>query len=467
MTGLSWLTQPTAQPNVPPARGRLVHSTRFWVVLAPTALVAGAAATGLKLLLRVVEHAAFSYHGGELIRAAASTSAVHRVVTLAVAGALAAGLWWGLRRATGTIGGQMTGTIWSGEGRMATAPTLFSAGLTMTVIAMGASMGRESPPKEAAAALAERLARWGRLSDEERVLLMACAAGGAWAAVYNIPFAGAAFVAEVLMGSLALPVVLPAVITAVLATGLSWIVLPVHPYYLHVPAYTAGLPLLVWSVLVGPLLGIAAMAFVWLLGILHRHRVSGNWVLVGPLVAFSALGALSIAYPQLLGNGRDLAQNLFRGELPLATVAVLFALKPLVTLMCWGSGAPGGMYTPVTAYGALLGALLGRLWSMAWPGTPAGAYALVGATALVTAAMSAPVTGVLLMIELTHQLTPLLVPVILAAGGALLVAWALGGGSIYSARAPLPGPDGPSPTRGDPSASAPPPDGPSPAAQPG
>lgn len=97
--------------------------------------------------------------GGEMIRAAASTSAVHRVVTLAVTGALAAGLWRWLRRATGTIGGQMTGTIWSGEGRMETAPTLFSAGLTMTVIAMGASIGRESPPKEAAAALAERLAR--------------------------------------------------------------------------------------------------------------------------------------------------------------------------------------------------------------------------------------------------------------------------------------------------------------------
>ncbi|MST33086.1 hypothetical protein GHK86_10180, partial [Acidimicrobiaceae bacterium USS-CC1] len=216
----------------------------------------------------------------------------------------------------------------------------------------------------------------------------------------------------------------------------------------------------------GPVLGIAAMAFVWLLGILHRHRVSGNWVLVGPLVAFSALGALSIAYPQLLGNGRDLAQNLFRGELPLATVAVLLALKPLVTLVCWGSGAPGGMFTPVTAYGALLGALLGRLWSMAWPGMPAGAYALVGATALVTTAMSAPVTGVLLMIELTHQLTPLLVPVILAAGGALLVAWALGGGSIYSARAPLPRPDGPSPPRPGTSPPAPSPDGPSPTPRP-
>lgn len=257
---------------------------------------------------------------------------MHRVVTLAVTGALAGGLWCWLHSATGTIAGQMTETIWSGGGRMA------------------------------AGAL-------GRLSDEERVLLMACAAGGAWAAVYNIPFAGAAFVAEVLMGSLALPAALPAVITAVLASGLSWIAAS-PPLLPAVPAYTADLPLLVWSVNVGPRWESPPWPSRLLLGILHRHRVSGKWVLVGPVMAFSTPGALSIAYPQLLDNGRDLAQNLFRGELPLATVAVLFALKPLVTLMCWGSGAPGGMFTPVTAYGALLGALLGQLWPMAWPGTP-------------------------------------------------------------------------------------------------
>jgi hypothetical protein len=47
-------------------------------------------------------------------------------------------------------------------------------------------------------------------------------------------------VAEVLTGSPALPVALPARITVARANALSWIVLPIHPSYVHVPVCTAG-----------------------------------------------------------------------------------------------------------------------------------------------------------------------------------------------------------------------------------
>lgn len=434
---LARISRPAAQANVPGDAWLLGHGARFWALLVPVALLSGAFGLGLKLLLRVVEHMVWHYRTGEMTDSVARVGAVHRVVVLAVAGLMAGTIWWAMKRFTGTTGGGMNGQIWSRQGDMAVGQTLVSAALTMTIIAMGASIGREQPPKEGAAALAGVLAKRVGLTREERCLLMACAAGGGWAAVYNIPFAGGIFVGEVLIGSLALPVLVPALCTSVLATLVAWTTTPVHPYYLGIPAYPTSTSLLVWAVVAGPLLGLLAMGFVWLLGFANVHRARGNRVLVAPLVVFAALGALAIPFPELLGNGRDIGEELFLGGLGAGLIVALLVLKPLVTAWCWGSGASGGMFTPTSAYGALAGALLGYLWSLAWPGVPVGAYALVGTCAVLAAGLAAPLSAVLLMIELTAHLTSLLVPVLLAVGGASLVARALGGGSVYSVRLPL------------------------------
>lgn len=432
--------RPSAQANVPGSWWQLGHGQHFWLLLAPTAIVAGAVGAGLKVLLRVVEHASWAYRSGPMAAAVSATTPLHRVATLAVAGAMAGAVWWAMQRWWGTRGGGMTDRIWSRKPDMDVGPTLTSAALSTTIIAMGASLGREAPPKEAAAALASWIGQWAKLSHEEQILLVACAAGGAWAAIYNIPFAGGVFAAEVLVGTLTLPVVVPAVAVSALATALSQAVLPVHPYYVGVPAFPDSVPLLVWAVVAGPVLGVAATGFVRLLGLANVHRVSGRWLLVGPLVAFVGLGVVSIWYPLILGNGRDIGQALFlHGMAPGAVVALLL-LKPVVTVGCWGSGASGGMFTPLTSYGALVGALFGSAWSQAWHGVPAGAFALVGASAVVTAGMAAPLSGIALMWELTGgHLTTLLLPVLLAASGAAVTAHLLGGGSIYSVRLPLDG----------------------------
>lgn len=434
---LAGTSRPAAQANVPGPAWMLGYGARFWALLVPVALLSGAFGLGLKLLLRVVEHLAWNYRTGAMMDGVARVGAVHRVAVLAVAGVMAGGIWWALKRFTGSTGGGMNGQIWSRQGDMDVGQTMVSAALSMTIIAMGASIGREQPPKEGAAALACVLAKRVGLTREERCLLMACAAGGGWAAVYNIPFAGGIFVAEALVGSLALPVIVPALCTSVLATAVAWTTTPVHPYYIGIPAYPTSTPLLVWSVIAGPILGLLAMGFVWLLGAANVHRARGNRVLWAPLVAFAALGALSIAFPELLGNGRDIGEALFLGGLGPGLFVALLVLKPLVTAWCWGSGASGGMFTPTSAYGALAGALLGYLWSLAWPGAPEGAYALVGTCAVLAAGLAAPLSAVLLMMELTGHLTPLLVPVLLAVGGASLTAHALGGGSVYSVRLPL------------------------------
>jgi CIC family chloride channel protein len=435
---LAALSRANAQPNVRGSAWRLGYTSRFWALLLPISLLAGMAGTGLRLLLRFVEHSAWGYHAGEQTNAVGATGAAHRILILGAAGLLAGGIWWAMRRWWGTTGGGLNDTLWSGEADTAFLPTLISAALSTTIIAMGASIGREQPPKDAGATIACWIAKRGGVSRQERCLLMAFAAGGAWAAVYNIPLGGGVFAAEVLVGTLALPIVVPALASSVVAVAVSWTLVSVHPYYQGIAAYQPTTSLIVFGIIAGPILGLGAMAFVWLLGLVNIRRVSGNWVLIGPLVAFLLLGLLAIPYPQLLGNGRDIGQDVLLGGLTTATIAALFVLKPLVTAMCWGSGARGGMFTPTTAYGALFGALLGRGWSALWPSAASGAYGLVGATAVLAAGMAAPVSAVVLMVELTGgTMTTILVPSMLAVAGASLTARLLGGGSIYSSRLPL------------------------------
>jgi H+/Cl- antiporter ClcA len=177
-----------------------------------------------------------------------------------------------------------------------------------------------------------------------------------------------------------------------------------------------------------------SVAYIRLIARAHALRPRRWMRLLVPVVVFTALGAVAIAYPQLLGNGKNVVQLALVGQLGVVLLAVLLALKPLATAACLGSGAPGGLFTPTLAVGVLLGGLLGEGWTQLWPGAPVGAYALIGGAAVLAAAMQGPLAAVVLMLELTHRRDSLMVPELLAVVAATVVTRLLGAPSIYSAR---------------------------------
>jgi len=144
--------------------------------------------------------------------------------------------------------------------------------------------------------------------------------------------------------------------------------LPDRATYVPVPGYHVSAALLMWALLAGPLIGFGAAA--------HRlvvpPAVTGPASLFAALVAFGSLGVIGIAYPQLLGNGKDMAHDVFLGGGTLGLLLVLTVLTPAGTALCLSSGASGGLFTPVTSTGAVLGGgTLGFLLVLAVL-TPAG-----------------------------------------------------------------------------------------------
>ena len=324
--------------------------------------------------------------------------------------------------------------VWGDGARLSFRRSLGTSVISEIVIGMGASIGREAAPKLMGGASAGILASWARLTPAQRRLLMACGGGAGLAAVYNVPLGGALFTAEVMMGSISLPVVLPALACSGIATVTAWLYLPSQATYLDVPGYHATLPLLAWALLAGPVIGVIASGYIRLIGWVTHHQASGRLALVAPVAAFGALALIGFAYPQLFGNGKDMAHDAFLGSGGLVLLLALFALKPLVTALCLGSGASGGLFTPTLSTGAMLGGAAGIAWSLAWPGSPAGAYALVGAAAMLGAAMQAPLAGLALIMELTQGGFGIVIPLILATVTATVVARHIDGYSIYSAR---------------------------------
>ncbi len=419
------------QPNVPLVWGSSRELVRFWLLVAVTGIGAGIGAAVLMEILHGVQHLAYGYHAGLFQRGVQAAPPLRRVVVMAIAGVLAGLAWLTLRRFTHLSTG-LSEAIWEKDGALPFFFTIVNAVIQIGTVALGATLGREGAPKETGAAIASKLSDVGRLTPAQRRLLVACGAGAGMAAVYNVPLGGALFGLEVLLGTLTLPMVLPALATAGIATGVSWILLPDQPTY-HLPTYAVSLTQVVAAIVCGPLAGVLAVGYIRLFAWSKEHRPGGWQLLMSLAVVFVAVGCVSVEYPEILGNGKDLAQFLFLGQLGLPLVAVLLVIRPLATGTFLRGGAVGGLFTPTLAFGALFGALFGHAWTLLWPGAPLGSYAIIGATAMLAAAMQAPLASLALVIELTGTGGSLLVPLVLAVIGAMLVSRALDDRSIYTA----------------------------------
>jgi H+/Cl- antiporter ClcA len=405
----------------------------FWAAVLLTGLGTGLATAALTGLLALVQHLLWGGHGLDLLEAGSLAPPWQHLAILTGAGVLTGAAQFLLTRLSSGNGIEITAAIWFHAGRLPALRTLASAMLSIVVVGMGASLGREGAPKQAGAVVANAMSDRARLSDEERRLLVACGAGAGMAAAYGVPVGGALFALEVLRGALALRFVIPALVTSLVATEVSWIFLPNAPLY-AIPAYPGSLSAMCWALLAGPVIGVVSVVFVRAVAFADLHRPKSWHRITSPILALGLVGAVSIPFPQLLGNGRDVAELALAGQLaPFLLVVVLF-LRPLATLICFGSGAPGGLFTPSLAFGAMLGGVLGLPWTFLWPGVPQGLFALLGAAAMLSATTQGPISTLVLVMELTGYTRAAIVPMLLAVATATLVARTIEPRSIYEAR---------------------------------
>lgn len=428
----------SSEGQLPPALSAeipasLTHpdALRFWTAALLTGVATGIGAILLTRLLELVQH--LLWPGPTLLDGAVGASAQRHLLILFGAGAITGMGQLLLKQLTSGNGIDTTAAIWFHAGRVPALRTLGSAVLSVIVVGMGVSLGREGAPKQAGAVFANFFADRARLSDEQRRLLVACGAGAGMGAAYGVPLGGAMFSLEVMRGVLALRYVLPALMVSIVATGVSWLGLPNTRTY-EIPHFANTPMALLFAIVAGPIAGVMSVAYVRMIMWAERNKPEGWRRFTEPMIVMTALGALSIWYPQLLGNGKDVSELAFTGSLGTLLILALLFLKPAATTMCMQSGAPGGLFTPSLTFGAMLGALLGHAFALLAPGMPVGLCALLGAGAMIAATTQGPISAIVLMMELTGRDRSFALPMLLAIVTATLVARTITPRSIYDAR---------------------------------
>ncbi|MBY4828947.1 chloride channel protein [Burkholderia dolosa] len=407
----------SSSPSASPL-GRLAAVTLL------TGVGAGFGGMLLALLLHAIQHVAYGYSVARVVGTESFLTGVtaaeplRRLLVLTGCGIVAGGGWWALYR-YGRPLVSIRRAVRAADPQMPVASTTIHALLQIVTVALGSPLGREVAPREIGSLLAGQFAHRAGLTPDDCRLMVACGAGAGLAAVYNVPLGGAIFVLEVLLGTFERRALIVAFATSTIAAAVAWIGLGNEHQY-TVPPFVLSAPLVAWSIVCGPLFGLAAYGFVRLT---TRARADApkDWRLpVLALVNFAVIGLLAMRFPQLLGNGKGPASLGFDGSLTIGVAATLLALKVLIEAGSLRAGAEGGLLTPGLANGALLGVVLGGLWSAVWPGASLGACALVGATAFLAASMQMPITAVVLLLEFTRADHDSLVPMLLAVAGSLV-----------------------------------------------
>jgi CIC family chloride channel protein len=125
--------------------------------------------------------------------------------------------------------------------------------------------------------------------------------------------------------------------------------------------------------------------------------------------------------------------DILHGNVPWHLLVPVMLAKWLATASSFGSGAPGGVFTPSLFMGASAGYLFGSAVHSVWPTGAADpqAFALVGMGAFLAAASYAPVMAVIMLFEMTLSYD-IVLPLMLCNVIAYYTAKGVQGESLYS-----------------------------------
>lgn len=399
------------------------YYVRFCLAVLLTGIGAGFAGLFLSFLLHFMQHIGFGYSTDQLVSSESflqgvrASNPIRRAIALVVCGLIVGIGWWALYR-YGKKLVTINNAAKANPPYMPPLTTFSHSALQIITVGLGSPLGREGAPREAGATIGGWISKKFGLELADAQVILACGAGAGLAAVYNVPFAGALFTLEVLLVSFRWSAAVPEIFTSTLAAVITWIGFGDKHQY-QVAEMVLSYSLVIWSILIGPFLGVAAYYFVKVTSAV-KAKSPKNWKLIPYALAnFTFIGFLAIPFPELLGNGKGPLQLGFDGLLSIQLVAMLLVIKFGIILTTLRVGAEGGLLTPGLMQGALLAILLGSVWNMLFPVVPMGAFAIVGATAFLAASMKMPITAIVLVVELTHTNQDSLIPMLFAVVGSV------------------------------------------------
>lgn len=298
-------------------------------------------------------------------------------------------------------------------------------------------LGREGPTVQMGAHLGKMLSNRFKWKRQHTHLLIAAGASAGLATAFNAPIASLLFVIEELryhldINQMDMPFITICVFVSILVLQYT---LGTHPSIeisiYHMPPFRD----FGYFLLFGVLLGFFGIIFnQMLIVLLKKHcqlpsRLKWAYVI---LIGFIA-GYWVFKYPLMVGSGELLVKKLASSHFHLNILIIMCSFRLLMTLLCFTTGLPGGVFSPLLGLGTLLGLTFHQLLQSVFhiQSIDAGVFALAGMAGLFSASIQAPLTGIVLIVEMTQNYN-LILPLMLTCISAHFIARFLHAVPLYT-----------------------------------
>lgn len=327
---------------------------------------------------------------------------------------------------------------------------LFSSVLTSAfTVGFGGSVGLEGPTVATGAAYGSWISRMLRLSYKNTILMLACAAAGAMAAIFKAPIAAIVFAVEVIMIDLTVFSLVPLLLASSSAVLTSYFFMGqdvLYPFSVETSFEMSDLP---YYILLGIFAGLVSAYFTKMYLNVENvfEGIQSKWTRLA--IGGAGLGALIFFFPSLYGEGYEAINMCLKGDLTylynnslffdlqdqywsvFMLLAAVVILKIIATTLTFGAGGIGGIFAPTLFMGVNTGMLFAQFVNFTGiKQLSINNFALIGMAGLIAGVLQAPLTGIFLIADISGGYK-LFVPLMIVATFAYLTVKAFTPNSVY------------------------------------
>jgi len=299
-------------------------------------------------------------------------------------------------------------------------------------VGLGGSAGLESPITITGAAFGSNFAQKYKLSQKDRILLLACGVAAGIAAAFNAPIAGVLFAIEVVLTDVTITAFIPIMISAATGALISTIVLNEEVLLSFRQEQAFDYHNIPYYVLIGLLAGFVSLYHARTFQKVEAHfarlRIKGyRKALYGaiPLAllifmvptlfgeGYETIRILSNANPEVLLDNTIVERFKDNGWVLLLFTGITILLKAYATGLTLASGGNGGNFAPSLFVGSYLGFFVAKFFTLiGFSNIPVGNFTIVGMAGILSGLFHAPLTAIFLIGEITggyNLMVPLMI----------------------------------------------------------